>query len=216
MGYTTIEMKADKWYQVAFPFVQLDDTETVSISEAFNSGFVDGDTAMVLDSQTGLYQNQAFWVSQADEGKGAWCDLPIPAIAKPVDVQLAPGQAVFIHKSATSDVIVSGKVKATEAQFGTQEGNAWNQVGVVWPESKDVNDLKWTGVQTGDTLCVLDVESGLYGQQLFWVPTANEGQGAWCDLPIPALAKPVSLTLAPGQAVFINKVSAGIGAVVAQ
>ena len=55
VGYTTIEMKADKWYQVAFPFVQLDDTETVSISEAFNSGFVDGDTLMILNPQTGLY-----------------------------------------------------------------------------------------------------------------------------------------------------------------
>ena len=98
VGYTTIEMKADKWYQVAFPFVQLDDTETVSISEAFNSGFVDGDTLMILNPQTGLYENRAFWVSEANEGQGAWCDKPVLAIAKPVDILLTPGQAVFILK----------------------------------------------------------------------------------------------------------------------
>ena len=209
-------MKADKWYQVAFPFVQLDDTETVSISDAFNSGFVNGDTLMILNPQTGLYENQAYWVPAANEGKGAWCDLPIPAIAKPVDVQLAPGQAVFINKSGSGDVVVAGKVKATKAQFGAEEGNVWAQVGVVWPETKSVNDLKWTGMQSGDTLLVLDSESGLYGQQAYWVPTANNGLGAWCDLPIPAIAKPVDIQLAPGQAVFINKVSVGIGTVVAQ
>ena len=209
-------MKADKWYQVAFPFVQLDDTETVSISEAFNSGFVNGDTLMILNPQNGLYENRAFWVSEANEGQGAWCDKPVLAIAKPVDVQLAPGQAVFVYKRTTSDVVIAGKVKATEAQFGDDAGNVWAQVGVVWPETKSVNDLKWTGLQAGDTLRVLDSETGLYGQQAFWVPAANNGQGAWCDKPVLAIAKPVDILLAPGQAVFILKVSAGIGTVVAQ
>ena len=209
-------MKADRWYQVAFPFVQLDDTETVSISEAFNSGFVNGDTVTIFNPQSGLYESRAYWVGEANEGKGAWCDFPVAAIAKPVDVQLAPGQAVFIHKSTAGDVVVAGKVTATEAQFGAEEGNVWAQVGVVWPETKSVNDLKWTGLQAGDTLRVLDSETGLYGQQLYWVPAANEGQGAWCDFPVAVIAKPVDIQLTPGQAVFINKVSAGIGTVVAQ
>ena len=216
MGYTTIEMKADKWYQVAFPFVQLDDTETVSISEAFNSGFVNGDTAAVFNPQTGLYENWAYWVSEANDGKGAWCDKPIVAIAKPVEVQLAPGKAVFINKNADGDVVVAGKVKVTEVQFGSDEGNVWAQVGIVWPETKSVNDLKWTGLKTSDTLLVLNSETGLYDQQAFWVPTANGGQGAWCDKPIAAIAKPVDIQLTPGQAVFINKVSAGVGTVVTQ
>ena len=190
MGYTTIEMKADKWYQVSYPFVKLDGTESIDVSEMIE-GLTDGDTMAILDS-FGVYGAQAFWVSQAENGAGAWCDLPIFPVGKPVGVTLKPGQAVFIHKKDGS------------------------QVGVVWPERKNINALKWVGLKAKDTLSVLDPESGEYGQQLFWVQEANGGAGAWCDLPVAALAKPVDLQLEPGQAVFINKISAGVGTVSAQ
>ena len=214
MGYTTIEMKADKWYQVSYPFVKLDGTESIDVSEMIE-GLTDGDTMAILDS-FGVYGAQAFWVSQAENGAGAWCDLPIFPVGKPVGVTLKPGQAVFIHKKDAGKVTMAGKVKVVEAKFGSEEGNTWSQVGVVWPERKNINALKWVGLKAKDTLSVLDPESGEYGQQLFWVQEANGGAGAWCDLPVAALAKPVDLQLEPGQAVFINKISAGVGTVSAQ
>ena len=206
-------MKADKWYQVAYPFVQLDDTEVVNVSDLI-AGLADGDTMSIMNND-GAYGTLAYWVSQAGE-KGAWCDLPIFPVGQPMDLQLEPGQAVFLNTKVNGKLVMAGKVKAVEAKFGREEGNAWAQVGVVWPERKSINELKWTGLQAGDTLSVLDSESGEYNQLLYWVPQAKDGAGAWCDLPIFPVGQPIDLQLEPGQAVFINKISAGVGTVSAQ
>ena len=215
VGYTTIEMQAGKWYQVGCPFVGLNGATELPLNDFFCSGFVTGDTLMILDSQTARYGTLAYWVPEANGGAGAWCDRPIAAVGTPSDVVLKPGQAVYIHKKESSAVTFSGKVEAVPAEFGSEDGNVLAQVAPVWPEQKSVNDFVWKGLASGDTMKILDSDTASYGTLLYWLPSANNGAGAWCDRPIPGLGQPSNLVLSPGQAVFVTKSSAGVATVVA-
>ena len=196
-------MEAGKWYQVGTPFRPLDGSVRTKLSEVITAGLSAGDTLMILDPSTRTYKPQLHWVPE----KNAWCDLPIAVIATPSSETLEPGQAVFIHKSQEESVTFSGKVEVTEVSFGSPDGNMWAQVAAVWPIAQALNDVQWTGLEAGDTLMILDPDSKTYKPQLHWVPEKN----AWCDLPIAVIATPSSETLEPGQAVFINKASKGIG-----
>ena len=208
-------MEAGKWYQVGNPFAPLTETDGVKLNEVFITGFRDGDTLMILDSETSRYSQQYFWVSQSSAGNGAWCSLPL-AGATPVEVTLRPGQAVSILKGESSAVTFSGKVEAVQVEFGEAELATWAQVAVVWPTSTKLNNLQWTGMKFGDVVQIMDPETSAYSAQMFWVPsTSSTSSGAWCNLPMVG-ATPVDIEIAPGQALFINKGGSGVGTVRAQ
>ena len=197
VGYTTIEMQAGKWYQIGTPFVDLGDKEEVLLNEVFSSGFSEGDTLCIFDSESSAYTSYLYWI----EDKGAWCDLPIPSLATPSMATLPFGQAVYIHKNTSGQIVLSGKVEAKAITFGAEDVPVWAQIAPVWPVSCDVNDYAWEGLTQGDTLTVWDSDTSSYSAYAYW----NETQHAWCDLPIPGIAKPISISLAPGQAVYISK-----------
>jgi hypothetical protein len=58
---------------------------------------------------------------------------------------------------------------------------------------------------------ILDVEKKRYEAPLYWI----ESKKAWCDYPadLEFIAQPVTRTLKGGQAVYINKISKGVGGV---
>ena len=205
VGYVAVQMEEGKWYEVGCPFVDLNDKEELPLNEVFVSGFSQGDTLCMLDPETSTYSDYLYWIDE----KQAWCDRPIAAIAKPSTATLTPGQAVYIHKDTAGQVFLSGKVEAKAAVFGSENGPTWVLVTPIWPETRDVNAYAWEGLTQGDTLTVLDSETGSYADNVYW----DEAKGAWCDRPISAIAKPITLELAPGQAVFLNKKTTGVATV---
>ena len=207
LGYTTIQMDAGKWYQVGNPFVDLQGNVVVSLNDVFNTGFSEGDTLCVLDSETSAYSAYLYWI----DGKG-WCNRPIAAIAVPTDKTLKAGEAVYIQKKVVGTVQLSGKVEAKVVEFGSETKPGLVQVAPMWPEARTVNDFKWTGLQQGDTLTVLNSDKGSYDAYVYW----NEAKNAWCDRPIPAIAQPATVQLTPGQAVYIEKKAQGKATVSAQ
>ena len=214
VGYTTRELKEGKWYHIAMPFASLNDSDTILLNDVFTTGFSQGDTLTILDSATSRYSSVLYWVANSDDGSGAWCDMPIPG-SQPVTLKLRPGQAVYVKKGKTSNVTFSGKVEATPVSFGDARGNVWAQVAPVWPEAIALNDLSWSGITASDTITILDSETGKYSAPMYWIQSKNAGKGAWCDMPIPS-ATPVDYGLEPGQAVFIQKKSAGVGTLIAE
>ncbi len=207
VGYTTVTMEAGKWYQVGYPFVQLDDATSsakVPLNKVFTEGFSNGDYLLILDPTLSRYGDRIYWV----EGKG-WCTLP-NAAGKLVDTELEPGQAVYIYKSKAGAVTFSGKVEAQVVEFGQDEGSVWEQVAPVWPAKVALNGengLKWDNLSTGDYMMILNSNDKKYGDRIYWV----EGKG-WCTLPN-AAGKLVDTELEPGQAVYIYKKTPGIATV---
>ena len=198
VGYTTIEMQAGKWYLVGNPFAELTDATTVTINDLFNSGFSDGDTLSVLNPENATYAVY-YW----SETIGKW--TPFKGLDIAADVSLAPGEAVYIHKANAGEVCLKGKVVEQEVPFGSDVGNRWAQIVPMWPADRKLNEISWTGLNDGDTLSILNVDSTTYAVY-YW----NKNLGKWAVFPnLPVAADDV--TLAPGQAVLVRKVSQGMG-----
>ena len=212
VGYVTQSLEGGRWYQLGCPFVTLDGDAEWTVSEAFPAGFVNGDMLLLHNPETLKYNNALYW----HEELSGWSTLPagIP-VTEPAQQTIRPGQGVYISKYKTSTVTFKGKVEAVKSTFGSENGHAWNQVAVVWPEETKLNDLEWTGLKDGDTLMILNTEKKAYDAQVYWHSTANDGRGAWCDLPagLPIPSTPVDVTLFAGQAVYINKLSSSEGSV---
>ena len=199
VGYTTMTMEAGKWYQVGCPFGQLDGSKIFSVNDVFSRGFKTGDSINIFDSEKGSYS-----VLSWSDSLNAWTDFPGAPFAS--TAQLTEGQAIFVSKAVTSEITLSGKVSEVVVSFGKEGGNAWNQIVAVWPVASKVNDLKWSGLQTGDILNVLNADSGTY-EVFYW--DENVGGGKW--VVAPGVPLPSDKAIAPGQALFVNKVSAGLG-----
>ena len=199
VGYTTMTMEAGKWYQVGCPFGQLDGSKIFSVNDVFSRGFKTGDSINIFDSEKGSYS-----VLSWSDSLNAWTDFPGAPFAS--TAQLTEGQAIFVSKAVTSEITLSGKVSEVVVPFGKEGGNAWNQIVAVWPVASKVNDLKWSGLQTGDILNVLNADSGTY-EVFYW--DENVGGGKW--VVAPGVPLPSDKAIAPGQALFVNKVSAGLG-----
>ena len=191
-------MEAGKWYLVGNPFAELTDVETVTINDLFNSGFSDGDTLSVLNSENATYAVY-YW----SETLGKW--TPFKGLDIAAEVPLAPGEAVYIHKANDGAVSLKGKVVEQDVPFGSDAGNVWAQIVPMWPANRKLNDISWAGLKDGDTLSILNVDSTTYAVY-YW----NESLDKWTVFPnLPVAADDV--TLAPGQAVLVRKASQGVG-----
>ena len=204
VGYTTIEMQAGKWYQIGNPFVGLDGETSSTLNEVFVDGFGNGDIAYVFDSSTNAYG--ACYFNVATTSGRIWSDMPIAGIGQPADVTLSPGQAIYVWKESAGKVTFKGKVQAVPTSFGDEEfAQTWAQVAVVSPADSAINDYEWVGLGNGDTLYLLNSETGEYDTCLYWQPTKN----AWCNNPVAVIATPVDLVIKAGQAMYIYKASKG-------
>ena len=204
MGYTTIEMDAGKWYQVGSPFVALENESdaAVQINSVYASGFGQGDILCTLDSASASLL-PLYWNVTAN----GWSESASPR-APLSERTINVGEAVYISKQAAGTLTFSGKVEVKEVSFGTEEGNAWNQVVMVWPEAKKLQDIAWDGLETGDQMSILDSATSLM-KTYYW----NATNGGWADSPSPRA--PLSEdTVEIGRALYIHKVSAGIGTLV--
>ena len=196
VGYTTIEMEAGKWYQIGRPFVELEEGSSPKLNTVLTSGFADGDVCNVFDPASVSYVPY-YWKSAAN----GWCSK---RGTTPVDVDLPASQAVFINKAVTATVSLAGRVSTTEiSSFGTEAGGAWDQIICVYPSAVKLNEMKWSGLADGDICNVLNSETTTY-EPYYWKSAAN----GWCSK---RGTTPVDVEIYAGQALFINKKSAGVG-----
>ena len=201
VGYTTIEMQAGKWYQIGTPFVALEDGVTPTLNTVFTDGFSVGDSVRILDPSRGIFI--PYYWNQAQNG---WSESTRPNAAL-ASVELAIGEAVYIQKASAGVVTLKGKVEATQVEFGTEEGQSWNQVVLVWPQKTSLNEIAWEGMGLGDTLYLLnDGADGQIFVPYYW----NTRQNGWCDSTRPN-ASLVDVDIDVGQAMYINKQTSGTG-----
>ena len=204
VGYTTIEMKAGKWYQIGNPFVELEDGSVPTLNTVFTDGFGAGDTLYLLPIGSSTYLPARMWADDYNDQTG-WFnsgDLSYDNTA------LSSGQAIFIKKVVDGTVTLKGKVSAKEIVSFNGEG-AWTQIVCVYPKQCSLNDLHWEGVQAGDQLYIYDANRGTYLPARMWADNYN-GKTGWFnsgDLSYDTEQLPI------GQAFFINKRSASSGTV---
>ena len=195
VGYTTIEMEGGKWYQIGNPFVELDDDATPTLGTVFNSGFSTGDQAYIYDSNLSRYQMVFTWSDEI----GGWVDF----LGMPADCELPVGHSVYFRKDTTGDVVLKGRVSATEVV--SFPGSALSQVVCVYPTQKTINDMQWEGLAVGDQAYVYNASTQSYGMVLTW------NGSAWVDF----LGNKDTQLLDSCQSIFINKSSVGNGTLAA-
>ena len=202
MGYTTIEMQAGKWYQIGTPFVALEDGQTATLNTAFGQGFANGDLIYIYNPETNGYDGPYMWLS--GDGQTGWRSTTNPSAL--CSVSLNPGQAVFIQKNTTGDIPIAGRVtETTPSVFGAKETSSWAQVACVYPETLALNEMKWTNLANGDLAYVYNSETNGYDGPYMWL--SGDGQTGWRSTTNPSVL--CSVSLKPGQAVFIQKNSVG-------
>ena len=202
VGYTTITMEADGWYQLGSPFAQLDGAETFTLNEAF-PGFADGDLLYMATAEGG-YRVRHWKASGDNEGWSTSRNRYSEDAA-----EYPQGMAVYIYKKTAGSVILSGAVQAATNSFGSDAGNAWSLVALPWPEAKKLSDYIWTGCADGDVLYLASPDGGVKAR--YWKVNASEGTAGWSTSRNAYRAD--STILEPGVAVYINKASSGVGSV---
>ena len=207
VGYTTIQMDAGKWYQIGSPFVGLKEgVAGMELRELLGEDFEHGDTVSVFSPESGRYDIYT-WKTNAPDGEGWY----LGAFPMQASVKVPSGRAVFVNKASGKNGVVtfSGKVSADEVvEFGTIEGNAWDQIVSVYPKAMKLNDLKWEGLEQNDTVSVYSPDEGKY-LIYTWKVNAPDGEGWYLG----AYPFRTSDEVAIGQAMFVNKQSANIGSV---
>ena len=204
VGYTTIQMDAGKWYQVGNPFVELDTNgASTKLNELLADGFSDGDTVSIYLTNEDRYEMFS-WRSAGAAGPGWY----LGRSSSLTDAEVPVGQAMFIHKgTGSNEVVFSGKVSETEVvEFGSTEGESWNQVVCVYPQTKKLNDFAWAGLADKDTVSVYLPEEDRY-EMYTWRNAGTEDAGWYLG----RSSVPTDTEIQVGQALFINKHSKGIG-----
>ncbi len=200
-------MTAGGWYQLGGPFAQLDGATTFTLDEAF-PGFAEGDR-LYLGTPTGGYSLR-YWKVNANTGAAGWSTSRNAYRADATEY--AQGTAVYIYKEVAGSISLAGSVKQIENSFGSESGNSWNFVALPWPEAKKLSAYTWTGCANGDRLYI-STPSGGYSVR-YWKVNANTGVSGWSTSR--NAYREDTTVLEPGTAVYINKVSSGIGTVTIQ
>lgn len=193
-------MTAGGWYQLGSPFVQLDGVSTFTLDEAF-PGFADGDR-LYLATPEGGYTFR-YWKTSGEDAGWSTSRNTYRADA----TEYAQGTAVYIYKDTAGKVTLSGAVKKIENTFGSDTGNAWNLVALPWPEAKTLSDYEWTDCEEGDTLYI-SAPDGSFSFR-YWKATVD---GTGWSISRNRYREDTTV-IEPGVAVYINKVSTGVGTV---
>ena len=204
VGYTTIIMDAGGWYRLGMPFGQLDGSATFTLTEAF-SGFAEGDCIYLSANNAGSYVAR-YWKTDAT-GAAGWSKSK--NALRLDETEYDCDTAVYLHKSVAGQIILSGVVTEMTNTFGLESGNAWSIVPLPWPEAKTLNDFAWTGCQDGDTVYIGSASGANIAR--YWKVNASTGAAGWSKSKNALRLDDTILT--PGTAVYINKVSAGVGTV---
>jgi len=209
VGYTTMDLEAGKWYLIGTPFADCAGGD-VKLNDHLVSGFHAGDKLMLYHSGEG-YTGFVFKSGLSGDQSSGWCT----AFGKsPVDVTLDPGVAAFVQMATSTTLTFAGKVQISVAfEFGSEEGNIWEQV--VSPACSDtkLNDLIWEGLSAKDKIMFYTSGVGYTGY-VYKTGLGEDGTGSgWCT----AFGKtPVDFVVKAGEAFLIQKVSAGKGYVSVQ
>ena len=195
-------MQAGKWYILGSPFVPLNGSETFKLTERYGGeGFADGDTLYLITSD-GIYRPY-FWKEIGDQKGWNRVNSSRPNFDK---ADYSDGIAAYIHKQSAGAVTFTGKVSATEIQFGDSEnGNSWSLVALPYPAEKTLSEYEWTGCAKGDVLYYVSADGVL--NRRYW----NAGASDWSISSGRYVPDTTKFTV--GQAVFVNKTSIGLGAV---
>ena len=194
-------MQAGKWYQIGTPFVELESKTSATVNDVFNDGFATGDQLYLYNPETQGYNSPLTWGTVAEN---AWGDESLWQVSE----QTVPaGRAVFIHKVSQGTVTLKGRVSYNELSFfGSEDAAAWGQVVCVFPVAMSLNEMQWSGLTEGDEAYIYDSTRQGYRSPLTWSSAVSGGDPQWSDLSLWTID---STKLSPGQAIFINKKSAG-------
>ena len=199
-----ITMEAGGWYQLGVPFAQLNGTTTFTLDEAF-PGFAEGDRLYVA-TEDGGYRFR-YWMADATNGTAGWSIVNTRYRAD--NTLYTQGTAVYIYKETTGSIALSGAVKQIENTFGSELGRTWNLVALPWPEAKKLSDYTWTNCEEGDTLYIGTPDGGFRFR--YWKIDTATGNAGWSI--VNTRYREDTTPLSAGTAVYINKVSAGVGTV---
>ena len=197
-------MEAGKWYQIGNPFVGLESSSASVLLEDFLQGdFEINDTVSIFDPTTNTYTVYT-WRTGRNDVQG-WYKGMAPS---PTTDAVTPGQAVFVHKLSNNGVLTfSGRVSASEVvPFGSSEGNTWNQIVCLYPQTVKLNSLNFEGIAVNDTVSIYSSDDNTYS--VYTWKDGREGPGWYKGMSM----KKADVDILVGQALFINKVSVGKGA----
>ncbi len=186
-----------EWHIIGNSFQMLDGTTEGTLDILLcGATFAEGDR-LYLARGDGYYLTR-YWNVE----NGSWSTNPKVFFADTAVYPLTTG--MYIHKKTAGSVTFKGKVVAQKIEFGAESGNTWELTALPSPEGKYLSDYTWTGCTTGDRLYVARGDG--YYSNFYYFP----GQG-WSTNPKVFFAQ--TTPLKSGQAVYLNKVSTGIGSV---
>ncbi len=201
VGYTTIKMEAGKWYIVGTPFVPLNNApQTFKVNELFETSTFSNGDLLYLTDKDGTFTFY-YWNSEYE----GWSKSP--RIWQEDNIEYPITTGLYLHPTSDASVTFSGTVAMTEIPVGTAEGNSWNLISLVCPISATLNAYSWSGFSSRDVLYTLNAD-GRYVPH-YWHQSA-EGTG-WSTSARIWLEDQTPLEI--GQAVYIFKVSPGIGSI---
>ncbi len=190
-------MEAGEWHIIGNSFQALDGvTEGTLDTLLCGATFAEGDR-LFLARGDGFYLAR-YWNTTNNK----WSTNPKRFQEDTALYPMTTG--VYIHKKTAGDVVFKGKVVSQTIEFGLESGNAWELTALPSPEGKLLSDYIWTGCATGDRLFIARGD-GFYTAHYYF-----QDQG-WSTNPKRFVAS--TTPLKDGQAVYLNKVSAGIGSV---
>ena len=200
VGYTTIEVKANEWYILGTPFTPLnDDTQTYTIDKLFSGAtFSEGDLLYIV-SKEGNFSPRYWNATHSGWSKSSrsWQE----------DTDVYPiTSGIYLHPVNNGTVTFTGKVAAIEVEVGDVDGNTWDLTSMGYPVSEKLNNYEWKNFSAGDVLYRLNPTDGVFSPR-YWNTTHSgwsKSSRSWQEDTDP-------LTI--GQAVYIQKVSAGVGTI---
>ena len=197
VGYTTVTLEADAWYIIGNSFQDLNGVTEATLDNFFSaSSFAAGDCAYIARGD-GAYVSH-YW----NETEGKWSKNPRRYVAATETYPLNTG--VYLHKVNAGTITIAGKVEeAAVIVFGSESGNTWEMTALPSPEGKLISDYTWTGCVAGDRAYVARGD-GQYTSYYYFDDGTNKG---WSQNPRRFIAPTVALEA--GQAIYLNKVSAG-------
>ncbi len=204
VGYTTITLEAGKWYMIGTPFESLTKGEAIKINKDLVTGFSAGDILQVYSPAEGRYSVYKFKDGLSGEQTAGWCKTFGSSLQ---DITLQPGEAVFINKLTTSDVVVAGRVNlSAQYEFGDETTSVWNLLVSPTLQKTKLNDLNWVGVSANDILQIYNPTTGLYTVYKYKTGLSGEKTAGWCKT---FGSTPVDVDVDPGAAFFVNKATPG-------
>ena len=204
VGYQTINL--EKGYAMFTPCFANITSEAYPIDNIVMEGVADTEATVQVVNSDGTWGAMGFWYNEYDDGAGnvypaGWM---VADGSEPVEIKLAPGQAVFFNTDSTNArAQCRGKVLG-EIQMSPVKG--YSMLGNASPVEIAIDSIVVEGVADTEATVQVVNSDGTWGTMGFWYNKYDDGAGnvypaGWM---VADGSESVDIKLAPGQAVFFN------------